>query len=70
MGEFAVGQSVARQEDPRLLTGGGEFLDDINLRDQVWGYVLRSPYAMADIISISTSKAEKAPGDFPFVTGA
>ena len=70
MGEFAVGQSVARQEDPRLLTGGGEFLDDKNLRDQVWGYVLRSPYAMADIISINASKAEKAPGDFPFVTGA
>tara|TARA_B100000676_G_scaffold288224_1_gene319584 strand:+ start:7250 stop:9583 length:2334 start_codon:yes stop_codon:yes gene_type:complete len=69
VGEFAVGQSVARQEDPRLLTGGGEFLDDINLRDQVWGYVLRSPYAMADIISISTSKAEKAPGVLRILTG-
>ena len=34
MGEFAVGQSVPREEDPRLLTGGGEYLDDVNLRDQ------------------------------------
>ena len=47
MGEFAVGQSVPREEDPRFLTGDGEFLDDINLRDQAWGYVLRSPHAMA-----------------------
>ena len=57
MGEFAVGQSVPREEDPRLLTGGGNFLDDVNLRGQAWGYVLRSPHAKADIVSVDTAAA-------------
>jgi aerobic carbon-monoxide dehydrogenase large subunit len=70
MGEFAVGQSVPREEDPRLLTGGGEFLDDVSLRGQAWGYVLRSPHAMADILSIDTSVAEGAPGVLRVLTGA
>ncbi len=52
MGEFAVGQSVTRSEDPRLLIGHGEFLDDVNLRHQVWGHVLRSPHAKAKIRTI------------------
>ena len=58
MGEFAIGQPVPREEDPRLLSGCGQFLDDVNLRNQAWGYVLRSPHAMAKIVSIDTSKAE------------
>ena len=70
MGDFAVGQSVPREEDPRLLTGGGEFLDDVNLRGQAWGHVLRSPHAMADIKSIDIDKAEKAPGVLRILTGA
>ena len=69
MGEFAVGQSVPREEDPRLLTGGGEFLDDVNLRNQCWAYVLRSPYAMANIRSIDTAAAAKAPGVLRVLTG-
>ena len=47
MGEFAIGQPVTREEDPRLLTGGGNFLDDVNLNLQAWGYVLRSPLPRA-----------------------
>ena len=70
MGDFAVGQSVPREEDPRLLTGGGEFLDDVNLRGQAWGHVLRSPHAMADIKSIDIDKAEKAPGVLRILSGA
>ena len=70
MGEFAVGQSVPREEDPRLLTGAGEFLDDVNLRNQAWGYVLRSPHAMADIRSIDIEKAEASPGVLSVLTGA
>jgi aerobic carbon-monoxide dehydrogenase large subunit len=69
MGEFAVGQSVPREEDPRLLTGGGEFLDDVNLRNQTWAYVLRSPYAMANIRSINTAIAKAAPGVLQVLTG-
>ena len=31
MGEFAIGQAVPRFEDPRLLRGGGRYVDDIVL---------------------------------------
>ena len=69
MGEFAVGQSVPREEDPRLLTGRGEFLDDVNLRGQAWGFVLRSPHAKANILAIDTTVAEAAPGVLKVLTG-
>lgn len=69
MGEFAIGQSVPREEDPRLLTGGGDFLDDVNLRDQTWGYVLRSPHAHAKILSIDTTAAKAAPGVIAVLIG-
>ena len=29
MAKFGIGQSVRRLEDPRLLTGGGRYTDDI-----------------------------------------
>jgi hypothetical protein len=35
MGEFAIGQSVLRREDPRLLQGRGRFFDDLKLADQL-----------------------------------
>jgi len=69
MGEFAIGQSVPREEDPRLLTGGGAFLDDVNLRHQAWGFVLRSPHAHAKILSIDTRAARQAPGVIVVLTG-
>ena len=31
MGDFSVGQPVSRFEDPRLLRGGGRYVDDIVL---------------------------------------
>ncbi|MBT5940658.1 MAG: hypothetical protein HOG95_12085, partial [Rhodospirillaceae bacterium] len=62
MGQFAFGQSVARTEDPRLLTGRGNYVNDVNLHRQAHGFVLRSPYAHAKILSMDTSAAEAAPG--------
>ena len=35
MGEFAIGQSVLRREDPRLLRGRGRYFDDLKLADQL-----------------------------------
>jgi len=70
MGQFASGQPVPRTEDPRLLTGRGNYVSDINLHGQAYGYVLRSPYAHATIISIDTKKAEAAPGIITILTGA
>ena len=49
MGEFALGQRVPRFEDPRLLRGGGRYVDDMVLPRMAFGYVLRSPHAHARI---------------------
>src|SRR5436305_11045610 len=62
MGEFALGQPVPRFEDPRLLRGGGRYVDDMVLPRMVYGHVLRSPYAHAKIRAIDTSAAKTAPG--------
>jgi len=49
MGEFAVGQGVPRFEDPRLIQGGGRYVDDVVLPGMAFGCVLRSPHAHAKI---------------------
>lgn len=69
MGEFDVGQPMPRTEDPRLLTGGGRYTDDYNLPHQLRGFVVRSPYAHADIVGIDISKAAKMPGVKVILTG-
>jgi carbon-monoxide dehydrogenase large subunit len=70
MGEFAVGQPVSRFEDPRLLRGGGRYVDDIVLPRMALGYVLRSPHAHARIRAIDVAKAKAAPGVLAVLTGA
>src|SRR3979409_456617 len=70
MAKFGIGQSVRRVEDPRLLTGGGRYTDDTKLdAPAARAYVLRSPHAHADIRSIDTAAARKAPGVLLVLTG-
>jgi len=68
MGEFAIGQGVSRFEDPRLLQGGGRYIDDIKLPGMAHGVVLRSPHAHARIKSIGITKAKAAPGVLAVLT--
>ena len=70
MGKFAVGQSVPRFEDLRLVRGGGRYVDDVALPRIVFGHVLRSPHAHARIHSIDTAQAKAAPGVLAVLTGA
>jgi aerobic carbon-monoxide dehydrogenase large subunit len=70
MGEFALGQPVARFEDPRLLRGGGRYVDDMVLPHMAYGYVLRSPHAHTRIVKIDTRDAKAAPGVLAVLTGA
>jgi carbon-monoxide dehydrogenase large subunit len=70
MGEFALGQAVPRFEDPRLLRGGGRYVDDMILPHMAFGHVLRSPHAHARILSIDTTAAKAAPGVLAVLTGA
>ena len=57
-----IGQSLPRLEDRRFLTGEGKFIDDINLEGQLYGAVLRSPYAHAVIEKIDTNAAANLAG--------
>src|SRR5580698_4262024 len=70
MGEFAIGQSVLRREDPRLLRGLGRYFDDLKLADQLYAAVVRSPHAHADIRGIDTGAARQMPGVHAVLTGA
>jgi len=60
--KFGVGQSVSRKEDPRLLTGGGRYTDDITLPEQAYATVLRSPYAHGELRGIDIAAARRLPG--------
>ena len=70
MGQFALGQSVPRTEDPRLLTGRGRYTDDFVLPRQAHGYVLRSPHAHARIRGVDIRAAQQMPGVLAVLTGA
>src|ERR1700722_3984677 len=70
MGEYAIGKSVPRFEDLRLVRGGGPYVDDIVLPGMAFGHVLRSPHAHAKIRRIDTAKAKVAPGVLLVLTGA
>jgi len=56
------GQRIKRNEDPRLLTGGGTFVDDVTLPDLLHAAVLRSPHAHARVRRVDTAGAEALPG--------
>ena len=69
MGEYGISQSIPRFEDPKLLTGGGDFIDDDNAHGQLHGFMMRSPHAHADIKSIDVSAALAVPGVVNVYTG-
>jgi carbon-monoxide dehydrogenase large subunit len=68
--KFAVGQSVRRLEDPRLLQGLGRYSDDVSRPRQAYAVVVRSPHAHARIGALDASAVRKAPGVLAVLTGA
>ncbi len=62
MAEKFIKKSVLRLEDPRILTGQVQYLDDIELPGMIHAAFKRSDFAHARILSIDTSEAEKLPG--------
>jgi carbon-monoxide dehydrogenase large subunit len=57
-----VGRALRRKEDPRLITGRGSYVDDINVVGQLWAAWVRSTEAHAKIVSIDTSAAKARKG--------
>jgi len=68
-GRFGSGHAVRRVEDESLLTGRGNFVDDVNAPGQAYVLFLRSTYPHARIVSIDTSAAAQMPGVIAVVTG-
>ena len=68
--KFAIGQSVSRLEDPRLVQGLGRYSDDVNLPRQAYAVVVRSPHAHARITGIDPAAALQAAGVLAVLTGA
>ena len=57
-----LGQPIKRREDPRLITGAGQYLDDITFPGMLHLAVVRSPYAHARVNGIDASAALALPG--------
>jgi aerobic carbon-monoxide dehydrogenase large subunit len=56
------GERIKRNEDPRLLTGQGLYVDDVDLPNMLHVAFVRSPYAHANIKSIDVSHALERKG--------
>ena len=62
MGVRYFGAEVRRVEDPRLLTGNGRYIDDIELPRMLEAVILRSSQSHARIRAIDVSSASALPG--------
>ena len=65
-----IGASSLRREDVRLLTGKGQYTDDINRPGQAYAYFLRSDVAHGTINGVDTTAASAAPGVLRVFTAA
>jgi carbon-monoxide dehydrogenase large subunit len=64
-----IGKAVKRVEDKRFITGKGKYTDDMILPGQTYAYIIRSPYAHAQVKSIDISQALAAEGVVAVFTG-
>src|ERR671918_167210 len=63
------GKSIKRREDPRFITGRGQYVDDVTLPGMTYAAFVRSPHAHARIRKIDASAALKHPGVVAVFTG-
>jgi carbon-monoxide dehydrogenase large subunit len=66
----AIGTSLPRLEDARLLTGCGCYSDDFTLPGQTYAVVVRAPHAHARILGVDTRAARAMPGVLAALAGA
>jgi len=63
-----VGRPLKRTEDPRLITGRGQYVEDIKLPGLAHLAFVRSPHAHARVTALRTDAARRAPGVVRVVT--
>ncbi|AEJ41755.1 aldehyde oxidase and xanthine dehydrogenase molybdopterin binding protein [Sulfobacillus acidophilus TPY] len=64
-----MGVPLVRKEDPRLITGRGQYTDDLTLPKMVYAGIVRSPHAHARIRAIRLDAALRLPGVIKIYTG-
>jgi carbon-monoxide dehydrogenase large subunit len=64
-----MGFPIKRKEDPTLIRGKGNYVDDIKLPGMLFLDFVRSPYAHAKIKSINVEKAKALRGVVAVITG-
>jgi carbon-monoxide dehydrogenase large subunit len=57
-----LGASIRRREDPRLVTGRGQYADDVRVEQGLHAVFVRSPLAHARIDSVDKGTAASMPG--------
>src|SRR5437867_2011661 len=65
-----VGRPLKRTEDPKLITGRGQYVEDITVPGLAHLAFLRSPHAHARLKALRTDAARKAPGVVRVATAA
>ena len=68
--ERYTGASIKRSEDPRILTGGGRYVDDVKLPGMLHAAFVRSPLPHARVLAVDVSAALALPGVAGVFTGA
>lgn len=70
MSKSILGAAVKRVEDPRLITGAGRYLDDIEAESAVWMMPVRSTMAHGTLAKVVIEDAVAAPGVIAAYTAA
>jgi carbon-monoxide dehydrogenase large subunit len=63
-----IGRPLRRLEDARLVSGGGQYTDDIHVADEAFAAFVRSPHAHAKVLRIGTRAAREQPGVLAVLT--
>ncbi|MBA4861681.1 xanthine dehydrogenase subunit D [Streptomyces sp. PSKA54] len=63
-----IGESTLRPDGTLKVTGEFAYSSDMWHEDMLWGHILRSPVAHAEIVSIDTSEAFAQPGVYAVMT--
>jgi carbon-monoxide dehydrogenase large subunit len=65
-----VGQRIPRLEDQRMITGHGNYIDDLNKPGTVHVAFVRSQVASGRIVALDATQARQAPGVIAVLTAA
>src|SRR5512138_1103484 len=63
------GARVRRKEDPRFLTGRGQYTDDVRVHGTLHASFVRSPHAHARLLGLDIEAARTHPGVVAVYTG-